>query len=225
MQEHQSRVVLDPGVKTLMISVPLPGANLMTLDEFLAWKPENARYELHQGTPVEMQPTGDHEAIVEFLSTTLIRAAGLAGMNYRFPRQALIKVPETETGYLPDVLVVDPAALANEPRWKKSATLIYGSSIPLVIEVVSSNWRDDYAHKLVDYETLGISEYWIVDYLGLGGVRYIGSPKQPTISIYQLVGDEYQGQQFRGGERLVSRLFPALTLTAEAIFSAVELQR
>jgi Uma2 family endonuclease len=225
MQEHQSRVVLDPGVKTLMISVPLAGANLMTLDEFLAWKPENARYELHQGTPVEMQPTGDHEAIVEFLSTTLIRAAGLAGMNYRFPRQALIKVPETETGYLPDVLVVDPAALANEPRWKKSATLIYGSSIPLVIEVVSSNWRDDYAHKLVDYETLGISEYWIVDYLGLGGVRYIGSPKQPTISIYQLVGDEYQGQQFRGGERLVSRLFPALTLTAEAIFSAVELQR
>jgi Uma2 family endonuclease len=225
MQEHQSRVVLDPGVKTLMISVPLAGANLMTLDEFLAWKPENARYELHQGTPVEMQPTGDHEAIVEFLSTTLIRAAGLAGMNYRFPRQALIKVPETETEYLPDVLVVDPAALANEPRWKKSATLIYGSSIPLVIEVVSSNWRDDYAHKLVDYETLGISEYWIVDYLGLGGVRYIGSPKQPTISIYQLVGDEYQGQQFRGGERLVSRLFPALTLTAEAIFSAVELQR
>jgi Uma2 family endonuclease len=205
-----------------MISVPLPGSNLMTLDEFLNWKPENVRYELHQGTPIEMQPTGDHEAIVEFLSTTLIRAAGVAGMNYRFPRQVLIKVPEAETGYLPDVLVVDPVALADEPRWKKSATLIYGSSILLVIEVVSSNWRDDYAHKLVDYETLGIPEYWIVDYLGIGGVRYIGSPKQPTISVYQLVGDEYQGQQFRGGDRIVSQLFPNLALTAEEIFGAVD---
>ena len=96
-----------------MISVPLPGSNLMTLDEFLDWKPDNARYELHQGTPIAMQPTGDHEAIVEFLSTTLIRAAGDAGMPYRFPRQALIKVPETETGYLPDVLVVDPVRLSR----------------------------------------------------------------------------------------------------------------
>lgn len=142
-----------------MISVPLPSANLMTLEQFLDWKPENTRYELHQGTPIEMQPTGDHEAIVEFLSTTLTRIAGAAGIDYRFPRQALIKVPNAETGYLPDVLVVDPAALVNEPRWKKSATLSYGSSILLVIEVVSLNWRDDYAHKLVDYETLGIPEY------------------------------------------------------------------
>ncbi len=205
-----------------MISVPLPGSKSMTLDEFLAWKPENARYELHQGTPVELQPTGDHEAIVEFLSTTLIRAAGAMGMDYRFPRQALVKAPESETGYLPDVLVINPEALATEPYWKKSATLINGSSILLVIEVVSSNWRDDYAHKLVDYETLGIAEYWIVDYLGLGGVRYIGSPKQPTISVYQLVGDEYQVEQFRGSDRIESRLFPELTLTAEQVFAVVE---
>jgi len=204
-----------------MVSVPLPGSSLMTFDRFLEWKPEHARYELHQGTPVEMQPTGDHEAIVEFLSTTLIRFAGDTGRSYRFPRQALIKVPDAETGYLPDVLVVDPAALANEPRWKKSATLIHGSSILLVIEVVSSNWRDDYAHKLVDYETLGIPEYWIVDYLGIGGTRYIGTPKQPTISVYRLVEDEYQVQQFRGGDRIVSPLFPDLTLSAEQVFNAV----
>jgi len=142
-----------------MISVPLPGSQLMTFAEFLAWKPENTRYELHQGTPIEKQPTGSHAAIVEFLSTTLIRAAGAAGRDYRFPRQALVKVPYAETGYLPDILVVNPNALGTEPYWKKAATLSYGTSILLVIEVVSSNWRDDYAHKLVDYETLGIPEY------------------------------------------------------------------
>jgi Uma2 family endonuclease len=36
------------------------------------------------------------------------------------------------------------------------------------IEVISTNWQDDYAHKLVDYEILGIPEYSIIDYLGLG---------------------------------------------------------
>ncbi|MEO1633684.1 MAG: Uma2 family endonuclease, partial [Cyanobacteria bacterium J06631_9] len=30
---------------------------LMTFQEFLAWKPETGRYELHDGAIVEMQPT------------------------------------------------------------------------------------------------------------------------------------------------------------------------
>jgi Uma2 family endonuclease len=42
----------------------------------------------------------------------------------------------------------------------------------LGVEVVSTNWRDDYRIKLNEYETLGIPEDWIVDYAGLGGVQY-----------------------------------------------------
>jgi len=34
--------------------------------------------------------------------------------------------------------------------------------------------------------------YWIVDYLALGAARYIGPPKRPTVSVYQLVDGEYQ---------------------------------
>jgi len=63
-------------------------------------------------------------------------------------------------------------------------------------------------------------EYWIADYLGLGGKRYIGSPKQPVITIYQLVDGTYQGQQFRLSDRLISQTFPDLNLTAEQIFAA-----
>lgn len=40
---------------------------------------------------------------------------------------------------------------------------------PLVVEIVSGNWRDDYLTKLAEYEALGIPEFWIVDYLGIGG--------------------------------------------------------
>ena len=77
--------------------------------------------------------------------------------------------------------------------------------------------------KLRDYEEIGVQEYWIVDYLGLGGKRYIGDPKQPTISIYQLIDGEYQVNQFRDKNRLLSVIFPDLDLTAERVFQANEI--
>jgi len=79
---------------------------------------------------------------------------------------------------------------------------------------------DDYHRKLGEYEEIGILEYWIVDYLGLGGTKFIGKPKQPTISVYNLVDDEYQVSQFKGSDRIISSAFPELNLTAQQIFDA-----
>ena len=76
--------------------------------------------------------------------------------------------------------------------------------------------------KLEEYESFGVGEYWIVDYLALGGKRFIGNPKLPTISIYSLVKGEYQVNQFRSGDRLISPTFPELNLTAKQIFQAGE---
>ena len=192
--------------------------SLVTFAEFLDGKPENGRYELHNGVIVEMQPTGEHEEVTGFLSFELTLEFRRLEFPYFLSKQALIKAPDGKSGYLPDVLVVDGNALADEPLWKKSSTVTKGTSIPLVIEVVSSNWRDDYLTKLRDYEEIGIPEYWIVDYLGLGGSRYIGSPKKPTISIYQLIESEYQVRQFRESELIESPTFPDLDLTAIQIF-------
>jgi Uma2 family endonuclease len=95
-----------------------------------------------------------------------------------------------------------------------------GKSIPLVIEVVSTNWRDDYYKKYGEYEDIGIVEYWIVDYLALGARKFIGNPKKPTISVYFLVDGEYQVNQFQENECIQSLVFPELSLTAEQIFQA-----
>ncbi|MDJ0903640.1 MAG: Uma2 family endonuclease [Xenococcus sp. MO_188.B8] len=195
---------------------------LKTLEEFLDWCPDGyGRYELWNGVVIEMQPTGTHEQVGGFLGVKLGVEIDRLALPYIIPRQAIIKPIDTDkSGYNPDVIVLDQLALNEEPLWKKRSTITEGKSVKVVIEVVSTNWRDDYGHKFIDYEALQIPEYWIVDYLGLGGRRYIGSPKQPTVSVYQLIDGEYQVQQFRGNNRIISSAFPELTLTAEQIFAA-----
>jgi Uma2 family endonuclease len=100
------------------------------------------------------------------------------------------------------------------------STVSQGTSIPLIVEIVSTNWKVDYETKVNDYEAMGVPEYWIVDYLAYGGKRFIGHPKQPTISIYHLSDGEYEVKQFRGDQHIISPTFPELNLTASQIFSA-----
>ncbi|MBP0021700.1 MAG: Uma2 family endonuclease [Cyanobacteria bacterium SBLK] len=125
-----------------------------------------------------------------------------------------------KTGYRPDKIILEKTSLNDEPLWKKRSTVSNGTTVKLLVEVASTNWRDDYLMKLQDYEEMGIQEYWIVDYLGLAATRYIGSPKSPTLSIYSLVNGEYQVSQFRGEEKIISPTFPELQLIARQIFNA-----
>lgn len=196
---------------------------LVTFEEFVDWLPENSavRYELHNGEIVEMaQPVGEHEEVKGFLTIKLSASIDRLDLPYFIPNQAIVRPPEKDSGYFPDVLVLNRANLLNEKLWKKESTLSLGASIPLVIEVVSTNWRDDYHFKYADYEEMGIPEYWIVDYAALGGRNFIGNPKQPTISVCNLVDGEYQIIKFRDNDRIVSQTFPDLNLTANQIFQA-----
>lgn len=201
---------------------------LVTFEDFAAWRPEGGRYELHNGVIVEMaQPLGDHEDVVGFIARKLTVEFDRLNLPYIIPKTALIKPSNSESGYSPDVLLLNRANLVNEPLWKKESTVSQAASIPLVVEVVSSNWDDDYYTKQGKYvrvasrrEGIGIPEYWVVDYLGLGAKKFTGNPKQPTISIYQLIDGEYQVTQFRGDDRIVSPTFPQLNLIAQQIFQA-----
>jgi Uma2 family endonuclease len=195
----------------------------VSFDEFAAWYPENSvrRYELHNGAIIEMPlGTGDHSAVAGFISGEVFLEIRQQQLPYFVPKEYLLKPVRNEAGYQPDVIVLDLPALANEQRWKKESIITMGSSVRLAVEVVSTNWQDDYHFKFADYEEMGIPEYWIVDYLGLGGRKFIGNPKQPTLSVCQLVDGEYEVKQFRGDDRVESLAFPELRLTAELIFRA-----
>jgi Uma2 family endonuclease len=98
-----------------------------------------------------MQPTGEHELVRTFLIRELNFEIRRFNLAYSIPAQALIKSVDQKSGYFPDVLVLNIPNLINEPLWKKSSTVTQAPSIPLVVEVVSTNWRDDYFLKFAEY--------------------------------------------------------------------------
>ena len=193
---------------------------LITVDEFITNYGDSDCYELIDGELTEMEPTGPHEQVSGFLGRKLNVEIDRLDLPYLIPPRCLIKLLGTATAFRPDMLVLDETRLINEPLWQQEPVITSGSSIKLIAEVVSSNWQNDYARKVEDYALLGVPEYWIVDYLGIGGREYIGKPKQPTVTICTLREDEYQKQLFQNDDLLISSIFPDLQLTAQKIFAA-----
>ncbi|MFP4123714.1 Uma2 family endonuclease [Coleofasciculus sp.] len=195
-------------------------AKLISVDEFITRYGDDNRYELIDGELIEMEPTGPHEQVAAFVGRKLNVEIDRHDLPYCIPHRCLIRLLGTNTAFRPDVIVLDQTQLIHEPLWQQEPVITLGKTIKLVVEVVSTNWQNDYARKVEDYALLGVAEYWIVDYLGIGGREYIGKPKQPTMTICNLVEDEYQKQLFRGEDLLVSSIFPELQLTVKQVFNS-----
>jgi Uma2 family endonuclease len=193
----------------------------LSFDEFLARYGGDNRYELIDGEMFDLEPTGPHEEVAAFITAKICVQIDRMGLPWFVLQRGLLRPYNIGmTAFRPDVAVVVRDELAKELLWSEQSILTLGSSIKFVAEVVSSNWQNDYARKVEDYAVLGIPEYWIADYAGNGGTRYIGKPKQPTLSICTLVDGEYKIQQFRGNQTIVSPTFPNLKLTAEQVLKA-----
>ncbi len=190
----------------------------LSFDEFLVRYRDDNRYELIDGDVFDLEPTGLHEEVAAFITTKVCVQIDQMGLPWFVLQRGLIRPANVGmTAFRPDVAIIDRHELSKEPIWSEQSILTLGSSIKFVAEVVSSNWQNDYARKVEDYATLGILEYWIADYAGLGGIRHIGKSKQPTLSICTLVNGEYEIQQLRGNQMVISITFPSLKLTAAEI--------
>lgn len=190
----------------------------LTFDEFIAQHGDEFRYELADGEIIDMEPTGPHEAVGGKLAAQIGIAITQQSLPWFIPRTCLIRpFSDIATARRPDIVVLDETVLSSEPRWEQEPVITLGRSIKLVVEVVSTNWETDYARKVEEYALLGIPEYWIADYRGLGGIAFIGKPKQPTFTVCQLQGEDYTQQQYRLGQPITSRLFPRLQLRLDDI--------
>ncbi len=199
---------------------------IYTFDEFIEWYPENSvvRYELHDGVIVEMpKPRGKHSRLTGSLVGKLLTTITEISKTdiWFIPRESVVKPFRDKSGYEPDIIILNQETIGIETRWETESIIQNATSVKLIVEVVSTNWQDDYYDKLRDYENMGIPEYWIVDYAALGGRKFIGNPKQPTIFVCELIDGEYQMTPFRGTDRIVSPTFPQLNLTPQQIFDSV----
>jgi Uma2 family endonuclease len=205
---------------SIAIGQPIQQKSL-NFEEFLACYGGDRRYELIDGEVFDLEPTGLHEEVAAFITAKICVQIETKGLPWFVLQRGLLRPANIGmTAFRPDVAVVNRDELTKEPLWTEQSILTLGSSIKLVAEVVSSNWQNDYARKVEDYAVLGIPEYWIADYAGLGGTRHIGKPKQPTLSICTLVNGEYEIQKLRGNQTIFSPTFPDLKLTAEQVLQA-----
>lgn len=197
---------------------------LYSFDEFIDWYPENSpvRYELYDGVIIEMpKPKGKHSDLTGFLIEQLliiIREMGKGGI-WTIPRESIVKPAGDKSGYEPDIIVLNQEVIAAESRWESESIIQNADSVKLIVEVVSTNWRDDYYNKFRDYEEMGIQEYWIVDYAALGARKFVGNPKQPTFLVCNLIDGEYQMTTFTGNTPIFSPTFPQFKLSASQIFN------
>jgi len=192
----------------------------LTFEKFVTQLPnEEGRYELINGEIVRILPTRRHEDIADFIIRRLDREVERLSLNYRVSGRIMIRT-ETEKGREqgrhPDITVVDKSL------WEAFPTAYSALLDPpqLVVEVVSTNWEDDYVDKLAEYQRFGIKEYWIVDYLAVSSRSYLGNPKEPTIFVCILEENGvYKMNAYQGNNKVISPTFPELEITAETIFN------
>ncbi|MEH2061034.1 MAG: Uma2 family endonuclease [Nostoc sp.] len=175
----------------------------LTFEEFLEQCPEEGLYELVDGEIVEVCATRNHDDVADFIADSFNNEIRRINLNYVVTNTVLLKTITAdgiEQGRKPDVSVIDK----DTWRSNRSAYSALEEPIQLAIEVTSTNWEDDYIDKLDEYQRLGITEYWIVDYLAIGLREYLGNPKVPAVFVFLLDNEgKYQRTHFRGSERIV----------------------
>jgi Uma2 family endonuclease len=195
----------------------------LSFAEFLEQYPDGyGIFELVDGEIVKVEPIRAHKNVSRYLIKRFDRESDRLELNYVVDKDIIIKTSTSdgkERGRNPDVSVV------SEVEWNSNVSgyAALTKPIQLAVEVVSTNWEDDYIDKLAEYQRLGIAEYWIVDYLAIASRSYLGYPKVPTVSVYQLIDGEYQVQTFTANAPIISPTFGQLELTCEQLVNASQI--
>ena len=191
----------------------------LTYEEFLEICPKDGKYELIDGELVAVANTRQHENIVAFIYKKFDREIDRLSLDFVVRQNVSIrtnKINGLSQGRVPDISVIDRDTWYSNPS--DYSSLI--EPIQLAIEVTSSNWTDDYIEKFDEYQRLGIPEYWVVDYKAIASREFLGNPKIPTIFVNLLdENGKYQTNKFTGDDKIISRTFPELDLTAAQILN------
>ena len=201
-------------------------SHIYTVEEFLDLDlPEGQEYELIDGIVVPMaEPSGKHENLRTELLVSLRIESKRANLGLLIHPKPVVMLGKKDTRK-PDLIAIDRESWNQQTQTQAVLT----EPPNIAIEIVSTNWEEDYRNKPLWYAAFGVRELWIVDPLfHLDRYPDKRNPKilQPTISIGQLVAsqsilveNEYRFESFTGSDRIKSNFFPNLNLTVDQIFA------
>jgi Uma2 family endonuclease len=131
----------------------------MSFEEFLEWADEDTHAEWVDGEVVEMSPISeDHQRLDRFLINLFTTYTEEKQLGEIFFEPYLMKTGADLPGREPDILFV-----ANEHRDRLKGTYLEGPA-DLTVEIISpESGRRDRGEKFDEYETGGVSEYWLID--------------------------------------------------------------
>jgi Uma2 family endonuclease len=192
----------------------------LTFQQFLENLPdEEGRYELVNGQIMRILATRRHEDLADRVTDILREETKQKKLNYRVSGRIVVRTETAagqEQGRHPDVTVVDKTQWEAQP----SAYSALVDPPQLLVEIVSTNWEDDYVDKFEEYQRLGVPEYWIVDYWAIASRSYLGNPKDPTLFVCILnENQQYEMKGYKLDDPIVSVSFPELRVTPEQIWS------
>ena len=195
---------------------------LLTFEQFLDYDDGTDNiYELVAGQVVPMsEPSGRHESIRSFLYGELYLEIRLRRLNLEAHPNILCKLDKRD-GRRPDLIVMD------KELWIEATQIEASLFVPpqMTVEIVSTNWEEDYQKKVAWYAAFGVREYWIVDPLALLE-RYLNrrnpNIQVPTVTVGVLDAEtrEYRWKEFIGRDQIESALFSKLQLTVEQVVAA-----
>jgi Uma2 family endonuclease len=168
------------------------------LDDPVRFPPDEGTYEMRDGW-VLMSPWHglSHEIIIDNAKALLRSAAARAGVKARVLTPRVATPDGTRNSRIPDIAVVDAAALAADVRaGRKYLT----SGVLIVVEVVSPDRAaEDHIAKVADYARASIEWYWLID-----------TDPDLTVTVLRLMGTTYvQHAIARQSETLsISEPFP-----------------
>ena len=185
--------------------------HLLTFQEYLEYVVEpDVRYELVRGKLIPMPtPTHLHTNICKFLVYKLQRYFAVENLDLVANALGTGVRTEDNTSRIPDVVVFSKTVWEQVLHRPGAGVLDFKEQPILVIEVVSSNRRDDYVVKRDEYEIAKIPSYWIVD------------PKKKLVRVFTNSQKEegYDFVDFSEEETIVSSQFSQLVLSVKELLN------
>ncbi|NUN66070.1 Uma2 family endonuclease [Pseudanabaena biceps] len=190
----------------------------LTYEKFVSLRLTEGRYEFINGDVVKVVNTRQHEDVVAFAYKKFDQEIDRLNLDLVIRQNVSIRtvVNSDKQSRVPDLSVIDREFWKSNP----SDYSPLQKPIQLAVEVTSTNWDDDYIDKFSEYQSLGIPEYWIIDYLAIASREFLGNPKIPTVFVNLLdESGKYKTTKFTGDDKIISRTFPELDLTASQILN------